>query len=145
MCGSELKFTSSYHPQVDPAERANRQVMEALRAAVATVAQSDEWDLALPHITFGLNTHISTTIKLSPFEFAHGFPARVPLTFGQPSPQAPPGETLHIGAAAIANRMKMRHWAATDHMAAAQARLGHVLAKRSRPATLNVGDLVWMD
>jgi len=39
--------------------------------------------LALPHITFGLNTHISTTTKLSPFEFAHGFPARVPLTFGQ--------------------------------------------------------------
>jgi hypothetical protein len=114
MCGSKLKFTSSYHPQADPAERANRQVMEALRAAVATVAQYDEWDLALPHITFGLNTHISTTTKLSPFEFTHGFPARVPLTFGQPSPQAPPGETLHLGAAAIANRMKMRHWAAAD-------------------------------
>jgi len=109
------------------------------------VVQYDEWDLALPHITFGLNTHISTTTKLSPFEFAHGFPARVPLTFGQPSPQAPLGETLHIGAAALANRMKMRHWAAADHLAAAQARLGHVLAKRSRPAILHVGDLVWMD
>ena len=46
MCGSKLKFTSSYHPQADPAERANRQVMEALRAAVATVTQYDEWDLA---------------------------------------------------------------------------------------------------
>jgi len=42
MCGSKLKFTSSYHPQADPAERANRPVMEALRAAVATVAQYDE-------------------------------------------------------------------------------------------------------
>ena len=41
--------------------------------------------------------------------------------------------------------MKMRHWAAADHLAAAQARLGHVLAKRSRPAILHVGDLVWMD
>ena len=30
-------------------------------------------------------------------------------------------------------------------MTAAQARLGHLLAKRSRPATLNVGDLVWLD
>jgi len=141
MCWSKLKFTFSYLPQADPAERANRQVMEALRAAVATVAQYDEW----AHITFGLNTHISTTTKLSLFEFAHGFPARVPLTFSQPSPQAPPGETLHIGAAAIANRMKMRHWAAANHLAAARARLGHVLAKRSRPATLNVCDLVWMD
>ena len=145
MCGSKLKFTSSYHPQADPAERANRQVMEALRAAVATVAQYEEWDLALPRITFGLNTHVSTATKLSPFEFAHGFPARVSLTFGQASPQRAQGDDLHLGAAAIANRMKMRHWAAADHMAAAQARLGHLLAKRSRPATLNVGDLVWMD
>jgi len=112
--------------------------MEALRAAVATVAQYDGWDLALPHITFGLNTHVSTATKVSPFEFAHGFPARVPLTFGQPSAQAPPGEVLDMGAAAISKRMKMRHWAAADHMTAAQARLGHLLAKRSRPATLNV-------
>ena len=126
-----VNSNSDYHPQADPAERANRQVMEALRAAVATVVQYDEWDLALPHITFGLNTHISTTTKLSPFEFAHGFPARVPLTFGQFSPQAPLGETVHIGAAALANRMKMRHCAAANHLAAAQARLGHVLAKRS--------------
>ena len=55
--------------------------MKALRAAVATVAQHDEWDLALLQITFGLNTYVSTTAKLSPFEFAHMFPARVLLTF----------------------------------------------------------------
>jgi len=42
MCGSKLKFTSSCHPQADPAERAIHQVMEALQAAVATVAQYDE-------------------------------------------------------------------------------------------------------
>jgi len=82
--------------------------MEALRAAVATVAQYDEWDLALPHIMFGLNTHVSTT-KVSPFEFAHGFQVQVPLTFGQPSAQAPPGEVLDMGTAAISKRMKMRH------------------------------------
>jgi len=75
---------------------------------------------------------------VSPFEFAHGFPARVPLTFGQASAQAPPGKVLDIGAAAISNWMKMRHWAAADHMTAAQACLGHLLARRSRPATLNV-------
>jgi len=90
--------------------------MEALRAAVATVAQYDEWDLALPHITFGLNTLVSTATKLSPFEFAHSFPARVPLTLGQPSAQALPGEVLDMGAADISNLMKMRHWAAADHM-----------------------------
>jgi len=33
MCGNKFKFASSYHLQADPAERANQQVMEALRAA----------------------------------------------------------------------------------------------------------------
>jgi len=34
-------------------------------------------DEALSHVTFGLNTHVSSTTKVSPFEFAHGFKARV--------------------------------------------------------------------
>jgi len=53
LCGTKLRFTSSYNPQSDPAECANRQVLEALRAVVATVSQYDEWDDALPHVTFG--------------------------------------------------------------------------------------------
>jgi len=59
---------------------------------------------------------VSTTTKVSPFEFAHGFPARVPLTFSQTSAQVPPGEVLDMGATAISNQMKMCHWAAADHM-----------------------------
>jgi len=42
LCGTKLKFTSSYDPQSDPEERANQQVLEGLRAAVATVVQYDE-------------------------------------------------------------------------------------------------------
>ena len=64
------------------------------------------------------------------FEFTHGFPGWVPLTFGQPSAQAPPDEVLDMGEAAISNQMKMRHWANADHMTTAQASLGHLLAKR---------------
>jgi len=50
-----------------------------------------------------------------------------------------------MGEAAISNRMKIRHWDAVDHMTTIQARLGHLLSKRSGPATLNVRDLVWLD
>ena len=53
--GTKLRFTPSDHPQADPTERANCQVLEALRATVTTVVQYNEWDRALPHITFGLN------------------------------------------------------------------------------------------
>jgi hypothetical protein len=55
-------------PQADPAERANRQVQEALRAAVTTVGSYDEWDKALPHICFGLNNQVSSVTGISPFE-----------------------------------------------------------------------------
>ena len=84
LCGTELRCTSSYNPQSDPVDRANCQtrILEALRVAVATVVQYNEWDEALPHVTFGLNTHVSSATKVSPFEFAHGFETRVPLTLG---------------------------------------------------------------
>jgi len=82
ICGTKLRFTSSYYPQADPAERANRQVLEALRAVLTTAVKYNEWDRALPHITFRLKNHISTATRSSPFEFAHGFTARTPLTLG---------------------------------------------------------------
>ena len=66
ICGTKLRFSSSYHPQADPTERENRQVLEALRAAGTTVVQYDEWDRALPHITFSLNNHVSTATRMSP-------------------------------------------------------------------------------
>ena len=84
LCGTKLRFTSRYNVQSDPTESANRQVLEALQAAVATVAQHNEWDDALPHVTFGLNAHMSAATKDRPFEFAHGLRARVPLTMGLP-------------------------------------------------------------
>ena len=49
---------------------------------VATVTSYDEWDEALPHLCFGLKTHVSSVTGVSPFKLAHGFPDRVPHTFG---------------------------------------------------------------
>ena len=45
----------------------------------------------------------------------------------------------------ISQKVLHRHQAAMDHMAAAQVRLGQMLAKRVTPACIKVGDLVWMD
>jgi len=131
ICGTKLRFTSSYHPQADPAERANRQVLEALRAAVVTVVQYDEWDRALPHITFSLNNHVSTATRMSPFEFVHGFIARTPLTLGLPDDRPLPVDMKmskcrqdYDHAKDMAQKVLHRHQAAADHMTAAQVRLG---------------------
>jgi hypothetical protein len=80
--GNKNHFTTAYYPQADPAERANRQVLESLCGVVVTVTSYDEWDEASSHLCFGLNTHVSSDTGVIPFELAHGFPARVPHTFG---------------------------------------------------------------
>ena len=68
LLNTKISCTSAYKPQADPAERANRQVLEALRAAVSSVTDFDQWDQALPHLCFGLNTHQSSATNTSPFE-----------------------------------------------------------------------------
>ena len=139
---TKITCTSSYNPQSDPAERANRQVLEALRAAVASVTDFDQWDQALPHLCFGLNSHVSSATGTSPFELAHGFPPRVPLTLDLP---AHAKLTEDRAAADYALVVQNRQQAAADQVAAAQVRLGRILARRSRPAAVSVGDWLYLD
>jgi len=116
--------------------------LEALQAAVVKVVQYNEWDAALPHVTFGLNTHVSAATKVSPFEFAHGFPARVQLTMGLSAPQ----DTVEDAEAiSFVERMENRHKAASSHMAASQVRLGHLMEKHSVASKVVIGDKVWLD
>jgi hypothetical protein len=102
-------------------------------------------DEALPHVTFGLNTHVSSATKVSPFEFAHGFKARVPLTLGltvDTTTTDVPGDKKAVS---LAQQIANRHNATSDKMVAAQDRLGHLLEQRSTPSTVAVGDKVWLD
>jgi len=69
---------------------------------------------------------VSAATKVSPFEFAYGFPPRVPLTAGLTSTG---NEHKDKGATALARRIRVRHQAASDSMAAAQVRLGKLLHK----------------
>ena len=94
---------------------------------------------------FSLNTHVNSATKVSPFEFAHGFKARVPLTLGL-TVDATTTEVLgDEKAVSLAQRIANRHHAASDQMAAAQVHLGHLLERRSTPSTVAVGDKVWLD
>ena len=86
-----------------------------------TVTSYDEWDEALIHLCFGLNTHVSSATGVSPFELSHGFQVRVPHTFGITS-------RLHA-----------------DNVAAAQARIGIQLDARARQVDVKVGDYMYLD
>ena len=142
LLNTKISCTSAYNPQADPAERANRQVLEALRAAVSSVTDFDQWDQALPHLCFGLNTHPSSATHISPFELAHGFPARVPLTLDLAAHAQLTGDR---GAADYALAVHNRHRAAADNVAAAQVRLGRLLDQRATPAEVKPGDQMYLD
>jgi hypothetical protein len=106
------------------------------------VGAFDEWDQALPYITFGLNTQVSSVTGTSPFELTHGFAARTPLSVGFQSTASGVQEgSAHDRALLVQNRFL----AAADRAAAAQARLGCVLASRRTPAAVAVGDWMWLD
>ena len=47
------RFTTAYHPQSDPAERAHRMILEAFKCAVGT--DYDKWDEYLPLVQLALN------------------------------------------------------------------------------------------
>jgi len=104
--------------------------------------QYDEWDLAFPYITFGLNSHISAATGVSPFEFAPGFSPRVPLTMELDTAvsEEQPQEAIDL-----AQQVANRHLAAADSMAAGQVRQGRLLQSRSTPAVVKVSDQVWLD
>ena len=142
LLNTKISCTSAYNPQADPAERANRQVLEALRAAVSSVTDFDQWDQALPHLCFGLNTHPSSATHISPFELAHGFPARVPLTLDLAAHAQLTGDR---GAADYALAVHNRHRAVADNVAAAQVRLGRLLDQRATPAEVKPGDQMYLD
>ncbi len=96
LLNTKITCTSTYNPQADPAERANLQVLEALRTVVSSVTDFNQWDQQLPHLCFGLNTHTSSVSITLSFALAHGFPARVPLTLDLVAHAQLTGDRLRI-------------------------------------------------
>ncbi len=116
--------------------------MESLRGAVVTVTSYDEWDEEFPHLCFGLNTHVSSDTDVSPFELVHGFPVRVPHTFGISSRLQ---STSEPGSDDFVLLIQNRFRAASDNVVTAQGRIGIQLDARARPVEVKVGDYKYLD
>ena len=141
--GVKIKSTAAYNPQANPTERANRQVLEALRTSLETVTAFEDWDSALPALCFALNNSVSSATGMSPFELAHGFPARTPLNIDVASKDRPSAEDREACDYVLRVRNRLR--AAADGVAAAGVKLGRLVSLRSTPASVKVGDFVWLD
>ena len=78
--GTELNFSTAYHPQTDgQTERVNQILEDMLRACALTCQRT--WDKSLPYAEFSYNNSFQASLQMSPFEALYGRKCRTPLNW----------------------------------------------------------------
>jgi transposase InsO family protein len=68
---TQLRFSSTYHPQTDgQTERVNQILEDMLRACTLQYGRS--WDKSLSYIEFSYNNGYQESLKMAPFEMLYG-------------------------------------------------------------------------
>ncbi|GBG78968.1 hypothetical protein CBR_g28682 [Chara braunii] len=139
--GTQLRFSSSYHPQTDgQTEITNRTLGDILRKIVR---DDQQWDLHLAHAEIAYNQVVSPATGMSPYYYDLGYHPRVPADFLRPSQMHPNTSSLTLDdwVAHMTSIMKTAH----EHIAASQTRMA-ARANRSRmDHPFKVGDDVLID
>jgi transposase InsO family protein len=75
---TQLRFSSTYHPQTDGQTETVNQILEdMLRACALQYRRS--WDKSLPYAEFSYNNSYQESLKMAPFEMLYGRRCRTPL------------------------------------------------------------------
>jgi transposase InsO family protein len=75
---TQLRFSSTYHPQIDgQTERVNQILEDMLRACAMQYGRS--WDKCLPYAECSYNNSYQESLKMAPFEMLYGHRCRTPL------------------------------------------------------------------
>jgi transposase InsO family protein len=78
--GTQLNFSTAYHPETDgQTERMNQTLEDMLRMYV--LDQQKRWEECLPLVEFSYNNSYQSTIKMAPFEFLYERPCQTPLSW----------------------------------------------------------------
>eukprot|EP00253_Pinus_taeda_P021430 PITA_21430 len=81
--GTQLNFSTAYHPETDgQTERVNQVVEDMLRAYV--MQQPTLWEEYLHLVEFAYNNGYHTSTQMSPFEVMYGQKCRTPSSWGGP-------------------------------------------------------------
>ncbi|KAJ3487529.1 hypothetical protein NLI96_g3480 [Meripilus lineatus] len=131
---TELRLSSSYHPQTDGAtERANRTMTQMLRQCVRP--DQKDWVQKLPAIELAMNTARSDTTGFSPFFLNYG---RMPRSLIWE------GDSKYPGVQEFAMRMKEAIMSAHDAIISARVQQTKYANKRRRDAPFKEGDLAYL-
>ena len=82
--GTQLNFSTAYHPQIDgQTERVNQVIEDVLRAYCNK--QPTKWIQYLPLVEFCYNTSYHQSIGMTPFNALYGHECLSPLNFSNPT------------------------------------------------------------
>ena len=80
--GTELRFSSAYHPQTDgQSERTIQTLEDLLRLCVLDF--KGNWDKYLPLVEFSYNNSYQASIGMAPFEALYGRKCRSPVCWNE--------------------------------------------------------------
>ncbi|KAJ3486050.1 hypothetical protein NLI96_g4519 [Meripilus lineatus] len=131
---TELRLSSSYHPQTDGAtERANRTMTQMLRQCVHP--DQKDWVQKLPAIELAMNMARSDTTGFSPFYLNYG---RMPRSLIWDN------QSEYPGVQTFAQQMKEAIMAAHDAIIAARVQQTKQANKHRRDAPFKENDLVYL-
>jgi hypothetical protein len=78
--GTQLNFSTAYHPETDgQIERTNQTLENMLHMYM--MDQQKCWEEFLPLVEFTYNNSYQSTIKMAPFKFLYGRSCRTPLSW----------------------------------------------------------------
>lgn len=134
LLGVELHMSSAYHPQSDGrTERANAVVTNRIRSLIH--GNQKDWASKLPLIEFAMNSASSERTGYAPFEILNG---------RRPAPILINGDSSYPGVKSFARNIATALSDAHDASIDSRTRQTFSANKHRRPASYNVGDLVYV-
>lgn len=136
LLGTELKYSSAYHPQTDgQTERINACLESYLRCMVGQKPKS--WNQWLPLAEWWYNTHFHSSLNMSPFQALYGYnPPLLGYNVNSESPVANVEEYL--------NQRQLMFQIVKHSLEAAQGRMKSMADKKRQDREFKVGDLVYL-
>ncbi|WVZ75273.1 LOW QUALITY PROTEIN: hypothetical protein U9M48_023345 [Paspalum notatum var. saurae] len=134
--GTNLDFSSAYHPQTDgQTERVNQVMEDMLRACVLTYGK--DWESSLPYAEFSYNNGYQASLGMAPFEPLYRRKCRTPLIWAEDKEQVPTRPALLKEAEEKIEEIRER-------LKIAQTKQKSYVDRRRRELSFEEGDLVYL-
>ena len=134
--GTQLNFSTAFHPQTDgQSERVIQILEDMLRACVLDFGTN--WAAQLPYVEFAYNNSYQASIRMAPYEALYGRPCRSPLCWAEKE------ERLELGPQFIRETTD-KIQIIRERLQTAQSRQKSYADKRRRPLEFMIGDFVFL-